>query len=479
MTILANARLDDSLVDIEIDNGTIIAITPAGNSATGEIIDLDGRWVMPGMWDHHVHFNQQALAVRRIDLSAAGSAAEAAQMMAQQSSRSRVHASQPIMGHGFRDALWPDTPTAQMLDEAIGGVPVVLISGDLHCAWLNSPALAMFGHEGHPTGIFREDPCFEITNRLQDIADDTLDEWVVDAAMDGATRGVVGVVDMEMGANIESWNRRAANGFSTMRIQAGIYTSHLDAAISAGLSTGAPLSGSPFVSAGPFKVLTDGSLNTRTAYCVDNYHGTSGQGMLTVPSDELIPLMTRASAAGIEPAVHAIGDEANRLALDAFERVGCRGRIEHAQLLRSEDIARFAALGVAASVQPEHAMDDRDIAERFWPGRTDRAFVLRGLLDSGAELLLGSDAPVSPLDPWVTLSAAVSRSRDGREPWHPEQCITVQQAITASTHSTVAVGQPADIIAVERDPFASSGEELRTMPVSLTMVAGSATHSTL
>lgn len=353
MTILANARLGDALVNIEVEDGVITAISPASNSASGEKIDLAGRWVLPGMWDHHVHFNQQALAVRRIDLSAAESAAEAAHMMAEQAARSRLHASQPIMGHGFRDALWPDTPTSEMLDDAIGGVPVVLISGDLHCAWLNTPALAMFGHEGHPTGVLREDPCFEITNKLQDIPDDTLDEWVIDAAMDAATRGVVGVVDMEMGPNIDAWKRRAANGFSAMRIQAGIYTSHLDAAISDGLSTGSSLSGSALVSAGPFKVLTDGSLNTRTAYCVDNYHGTPGQGMLTVRTDELLPLMTKASTAGIEPAVHAIGDEANRLALDAFERVGCRGRIEHAQLLRSEDIPRFAALGVAASVQPE------------------------------------------------------------------------------------------------------------------------------
>jgi predicted amidohydrolase YtcJ len=189
--------------------------------------------------------------------------------------------------------------------------------------------------------------------------------------------------------------------------------------------------------------------------------------------------MAKASAAGIEPAVHAIGDEANRLALDAFERVGCRGRIEHAQLLRLEDIPRFAALGVAASVQPEHAMDDRDIAELFWAGRTGRAFVLRSLLDSGAELLLGSDAPVSPLDPWVTISAAVSRSRDGREPWHPEQSITVAAALAASTRSTVAVGQPADLIAVDCDPFTASGDDLRTMPVALTLVAGVVTHSLL
>ncbi len=483
MTMLANARLGDSLVNIEVDVGTITSITPVGvvpvDTGSGDTIDLAGRWVLPGLWDHHVHFNQQALAVRRIDVSAAASAIEATQIMAAQAARIRLQADQPLMGHGFRDALWPDAPTADMLDEAIPGVPAVLISGDLHCVWLNSAALAMFGYAGHPTGVLREDPCFEVVARLQNIPDTVLDDWVVDAAADGSTRGVVGVVDMEMESNIQSWQRRASNGFAAMRIQAGIYTAHLDDAIGAGLRTGTPLGGSSLVTAGPFKVLTDGSLNTRTAFCIEEYHGTHDHGMLTVPFDELIPLMTRASAAGIEPAVHAIGDEANRLALNAFEQVGCRGRIEHAQLLREEDIPRFAALGVAASVQPEHAMDDRDIADHFWAGRTDRAFMLRSLLDTGAKLLLGSDAPVSPLDPWITISAAVSRSRDGREPWHPEQSITVAEALDASTHSTVAVGQPADIIAVDRDPLTTTGEELRTMQVALTVMAGVVTHSAL
>lgn len=483
MTTLANARLGDALVDIEVVDGVIAAISPAGGavqrSTSGEIMDLDGRWILPGLWDHHVHFNQQALAVRRIDVSGLASAIEAARTMAEQASRVRLQPGHPLIGHGFRDGMWPDTPTAEMLDDAVGGVPALLISGDLHCAWLNTAALAIFGHAGHPTGVLREDECFEVIARLQDIPDATLDEWVTDAAADAAKRGVVGAVDMEMGPNINAWERRAGNGFSTLRIQAGIYTAFLDDAISAGHRTGTPLAESTLLSVGPFKILTDGSLNTRTAYCVDEYHGTHDHGLLTVSTEELVPLMTKASAAGIEPAVHAIGDEANRLALDAFDSVGCRGRIEHAQLLRTEDIPRFAALGVAASVQPEHAMDDRDIAEHHWAGRTDRAFVLRSLLDSGATLLLGSDAPVSPLDPWVTISAAVSRSRDGRAPWHPEQAITVIEALAASTHSSVSVGQPADLIAIDRHPVTASGDELRTMPVALTLVSGVVTHTAL
>src|SRR5690606_32412923 len=222
--------------------------------------------------------------------------------------------------------------------------------------------------------------------------------------------------------------------------------------------------------------------NTRTAYCVDHYPGTTERGMLTVPTAELVPLLRSAVAGGIAPAVHAIGDDAVRLALDAFTMIDGQPlpagtRMEHAQLVRPEDLGRFAALGVAASVQPEHATDDRDVADHYWAGRTGRAFALRSLLDAGAQLLLGSDAPVAPLDPWTTLSAAVTRSRDGREPWHPEQVISIEEGLDASVHSRIDVGEAADLVAVDRDPFDPAN--LADMPVALTMVAGRVTHTTL
>jgi hypothetical protein len=254
-----------------------------------------------------------------------------------------------------------------------------------------------------------------------------------------------------------------------------VYTEHLDRAITEGLRTGDRIG--DLLTMGNFKILIDGSLNTRTAYCWDEYAGAPGEfGLLTVEQHQLVDLMVRASRAGIEPAVHAIGDHANTIALDAFEAVGCRGRIEHAQLLTAADLPRFAQLGVAASVQPDHAMDDRDVADRYWAGRTERAFPLRSLLDAGATVLLGSDAPVSVLDPWLTLSAAVGRARDGRQPWYPEQAIGVAEAIAASTRSVIAVGQPADLVVTERDPLGSSGDRLRDMPVFATLLGGRFTH---
>jgi predicted amidohydrolase YtcJ len=148
--------------------------------------------------------------------------------------------------------------------------------------------------------------------------------------------------------------------------------------------------------------------------------------------------------------------------------------VEHAQLLDGADLARFAAAGVSASVQPAHIVTDHRVADRYWPGRTSRAFAYRSLLDAGVALVLGSDAPVSPLDPWLTMAAAVVRAQDGEPPWHPEQALTVREALMASmaAGSGVRTGQMADLVVVDEDPLACDGAALAAMAVAGTMVSG-------
>ena len=489
--VLRNGRLpgSDEIVDTLIVDGQVRRMGYLGRAAAGiRSVDLAERWLIPGLWDNHVHFSQWAQTAQRLDLSAAGSAAAVADLVADLVAGRAPHLPPryTLVGFGFRDGLWPDAPTRALLDAAAGAVPVVLISGDLHSCWLNSAALARHGYSEHLTGLLSEEDAFAVVRALAEVPDDVMDGWADSAARAAASRGVVGIVEMEMDWNLDTWLRRIRGGTDSLRVEFGIYTPHLERAIALGLRSTCAIDGADgLLTVGPYKVITDGSLNTRTAYCVDEYPGLEGQpgshGLLTVPPSELLAHLGRAVAAGIRPAVHAIGDRANSLALDAFERLGCAGSIEHAQLLRHDDVARFARLGVVASVQPEHALDDRDVADRYWAGRTDRAFVLKSLLGAGVTLAFGSDAPVAPLDPWVSIAAAVGRTRGSREPWHPEQAISRQAALAASARGRhhVRVGDVADLTVCEIDPFVASVPDLRRMPVAATLIAGRFTHTAL
>lgn len=482
--VLAGARLPgaEAAVDIAIAGGAIAAIGPAGGlSAPGERIELEGRWVIPGLWDAHIHAVQWVTAERRVDLSAARSAAEALGIAA--TAPAAADPGRPVIGYGFRDALWSDAPSQEAIDGVAGERVVILISGDLHCGWLSAAAARVLGVEREVDGIVREAAWFAVHGRLDDLDPLTADDFrrATEAA---ARRGVVGVVDFENDDNLAAWPARVAAGVTSLRVSAAVWPDRLEAAIAAGLRSGDALEASGLVRMGPLKVVVDGSLNTRTAWCWDPYpgiapgaHGACGEA--TVPPERLVELLRRAQGAGIGAAVHAIGDRANTVVLDAYERVGMTGTIEHAQLVRDEEFARFAALGLVASVQPEHAMDDRDVADRHWAGRTGRAFAFGSLLRAGAELRLGSDAPVAPLDPWQAIASAVGRERDGREAWHPEQRIPVVDALRASVRSEIAIGAPADIAVLEADPLAAPLDVLRGMPVAATFLAGRATHRAL
>ena len=488
--ILTDARLvgsDGSPVDVLIESGEVSAIASGITPAPGvDVVDLGGRWLAPGLWDSHVHMDQWALARRRLDLSTARSAAHAASLVGEKLRDDPPPSGQPLVGYGFFDALWADEPTRGVLDSVSGDVPVVLVSNDLHAAWLDSAALARYGYGGHPTGLLREQDAFDVSTRVSAIPDELLDRWVAEASAAAAARGVVGIVDLEMSFSIDRWARRVADGDRSLRVSAGVYPADLDRVIERGLRTGDVVDGTGgLVTMGPFKIITDGSLNTRTAFCHDPYAGLEGtpaaRGLSAYDADELVDWLRRASSAGLVPAVHAIGDAANALALDALEAVGCGGSIEHAQLVDAHDVARFARLGIVASVQPEHAMDDRDVADRLWAGRTDRAFAFESLAAAGVTLRLGSDAPVAPLDPWVSMAAAVSRSRDGREAWHPEQRLVSSVALAASTRgrSSVEAGSVADLVVTESDPLSAADVDLRAFDVAATLLGGRFTHVAL
>jgi predicted amidohydrolase YtcJ len=439
------------------------------------VIELGGRWLLPGFWDEHVHFALWAAHSRRLDLSAANSAAQAADLL--RAGLGGGSSDEPLVAVGFRDASWVDAPHRDLLDALPTDRQIFAISADLHAVWLNGAALRRIGHPDHPTGVLREAECFAVETALAEESAAQGASWIAAAARQAAAKGTIGIVDLTMDWTRDDWLAQRAGGLDVLRVECGVYPAQLDQAIAAGGRTGEAIAGDELLRVGPFKVVADGSLNTRTAWCFDPYPGMEGPGRFGVESvgfDELVHLMRRAAAAGLTPAIHAIGDRCAAVVLDAFAAVGCGGRVEHAQLMRWADMDRMAELGLVASIQPVHALDDRAVADRMWPGRTERSFPMAALAQRGIRLALGSDAPVAPLDPWATVAAAVARCRDGEEPWHGEQAISAGQAIAASArgHGSVTVGMVADLQAVERDPFAADAESLRTMPVAATFLAG-------
>lgn len=481
--IIANVALDDSgvLFDIELVGSTIGSITPAGSDRTRgvEVVDGAGGVALPGFVDSHVHLTQWAAARRRIDVGPASSAADAVALVFPYA---RTAGDSVVRANGFRDAQWPDEPHKDLLENALPGVRVALTSMDLHTLWL-SPALLRDLGIDHPTGVLRDVDGLEAVMALEALEDPAeLDRAVLDATAALAVRGVTGVVDFEFADNRTVWDRRLSAGSPAVRVDTTVWPQWLDEALDRGERTGDVSAVSDMIRRGPLKVMLDGSLNTRTACCHDRYPGVDGDnafGLLLETRDGLFELVSRAARGGITSAVHAIGDRANGVALDAFERAGCGGRIEHAQQLVPEDIARFAALGVAASVQPQHAMADRDIAEDLWAGRRSVAYGYGSLHRSGATLLFGSDAPVSPPEPLAGVAAAVFRTDDDRPPWHAEESVPLGAALRAASGGRAAlrVGDVADIVVLEEHPAHRSVHDLAETEIRATVCAGTLTHA--
>lgn len=467
------ATVPDDLVDVRVEDGVITSIVPSDAhgsagpaSGVDTVVDADGRWLTPGLWDQHVHLGQWAGLPSRLDLSATRDHREAVATVAD-----AVLAGRPVVGQGMRAGTWARPGTVAELDAVSGAVPVVLVNADFHHAWLNSAALAGLGLPLRD-GMVSETEWYAAYARLgRLVPPPTVDDYRV-ALMAAAAKGVVGLVDLEVGTTASEWVERWHRGCDLIRVRWGVYADGL-----AGLGplrTGDPLPGADErLTMGPLKIISDGSLGTRTAWCCEPYADTGSFGAPNQTDDELRELLAQGRARGLEVATHAIGDRALASALAAYEATGARGSIEHAQLVRREDVPRLARLGLRASVQPAHLLDDRDLSERVWPGRGERCFAFRWMLAAGVELAFGSDAPVAPLDPWLAIAAACRRSADEREEWAPSQALTAAEALAVSVDGRrIAVGEPGDLVLLERNPLASTADELRTMPVALTVVGG-------
>ena len=463
---------------------------------TPDRVDLGGRCVLPAFTDSHVHFPTWSLARRDVRLEEVSSLAEALDRIG-----SAERHGAWVRGTGWRDASWEAPPTAVALDAVTGTAPAALWAKDYHSLWLNSAALALAGGDlevdggvverdadGEPTGVVREEAAWRFRERYVTV---TEDEWVA-ATREGLkvanARGVGAVHDKDgwLGA-ARIYTRIHEREGLTIRVWQSFPHKHVERLEELGLRSRI---GDDYLRLGYLKAFMDGTLGSRTAWLLD------GSGVCITSGEELAEVIRAGARAGWPVAVHAIGDRANREALDAFEAtrdawqpLGLRQRIEHAQCLAPEDIGRFAALGVACSVQFSHAPSDRDLAERFWPERSELSYAYRTLLDSGAVVANGSDAPIEELDPLAGIAAGVLRTIDDRPAWHPEQALTAEQALRASTvtpswlagdehrRGKLLPGFLADLVVLDRDPLAVEPEELRDLRVVATMVGGRWVHN--
>lgn len=442
-------------------------------------VDLQGRCVLPGFCDSHLHFRSWALARSELDLAGCGSLAETLRAVG------AVDAGADwLRGGGWRSARWPDgEPTAAALDAVTGERPVALWAHDGHTLWLNSAALAAAGRS-HPTGVLheREAWAFPLPQPSPALAARALREAIQDAN----ARGVVAVHDLEAVGGRGPWQRLDADGRLTLRVHMGVPVEAIGAARAIELRSGF---GSRHLRVGPVKAFMDGTMGSQTAWMLD------GSGDVLTTRAELEQIVLEAAGGGLNVAVHAIGDAANRAALDAFEATRetwsealMRPRIEHAQILDDEDLPRFAELGVIASVQPTHATSDRDVADALLGERARLAYRTRELLESGALLAFGSDAPVEPLDPLSGIHAAVHRTADDREPWHPEQGIDVADAVHGFTaggayavgderhRGLLLPGHMADLVVLDTDIIAHP-DRIAGARVEATMVGGRWVHN--
>jgi predicted amidohydrolase YtcJ len=535
--LLTNGRIytmdgSGSVVDsLIVRDGRIVFAGGRGeiNAGVGEeTIDLGGRAVLPGLVDAHAHLMHLARARLSLRVGHLASEDAAARVVAE-----AARAAAPgewLTGRGWDQTLWPGQrfPSKSSLDAAAPGNPVALVRVDGHATWANSTALAAAGitadtpdpqggrverdERGEPTGL--------LVDRAQDLlrsvvpapSEERLDAAARDAIAECVAKGLTGL--HEMSADLPAlggYRRLVDRGHLQLRCYVAVSGAK---AWTASSERGPDVVGDGRLVIGALKLWLDGALGSRGAalhapYCDD----PQNVGLLLIPPDELERLVGEAAGHGFQVCVHAIGDRANTLALDVFERVMARGlghdarprpgsarsaspmhagsryrfRIEHAQILTESDIPRFRRLGVLPSMQPTHCTSDMLwAAERLGPDRLRGAYAWRSLLETGTIIAGGSDFPVEDVNPFHGIHAAVTRQPLSGEaaPWRTEERMTRQEAVRAFTvWNAIASGQErdtgslepgkrADLVVLSDDVFACAESRIAAITPVMTMVDG-------
>ena len=508
--------------DVALASGKILAVGDEAQVARyrgpkTESIQADGGLVLPGFTDGHTHFVDGGFQLASVNLRDAGTPQEFVRRIKEYAKT--LKPGEWIIGGDWDHTLWRGQPLPrhEWIDSVTPNNPAFLNRLDGHEALANAAAMRAAGvtkdtptppggeilrdaRTGEPLGIFKDRALDAVGRAIPEPSPEQRDSALARALAFAASLGVTATAHMSASwADLASYRRLERAGRLTLR--AALYLP-LDAWRAVAETVSHAPAGDNWVKIAGLKGYMDGSAGSRTAYFFEPYSDYAGyRGLMQHSEEDMRRWIGNADSAGLQVAVHAIGDRANAILLAIYDSVaGAHGprdrrfRIEHAQHLRPQDIPLFGKLGVIASMQPYHAIDDgRWVEQRIGPVRIKTTYAFRSLLDAGARLAFGSDWTVAPLDPIAGIYAAVTRrTLDGKHPdgWVPEQKISVGEALRAYTagnayatfddrhRGTLAAGADADIVVLDRNLFTTPPESLDRARVRFTMVGGKVVYRT-
>ncbi len=496
-----------------IKDGIILSVLPEIEARkyefSGPMQSLEGRTIFPGLYDSHIHLLQYALTQDYVNCETS----TLEECLTQIGSKAaNTGTGDWILGHGWDHNLWSRPGNISDLDNITSQHPVFLTSKSLHSAWGNSLAFQKAritpGTPDPPGGLIERDSHGRFTGILLEEAVSLISRIIPPpdlnqciALMEKCQEllwrfGLVGAHNFDLGESLRALQTLHQSGKLGFRVLQNVPLAHLDEMAEAGIASGF---GDNWLKLGSVKVFMDGALGPHTAALYEPYENErENTGVLLHDQKTLQEIIHRSLSAGFPLAIHAIGDRANHTVLNAFEISAIDHeqypwnllphRIEHAQLLLDEDFARFNSLSISASMQPLHAPSDMLMADQEWGDRCQRAYAWKSLLDRGARLLFGSDAPVESPNPFLGVHAAVTRRRvdgsPGERGWYSRQRLSIHDALQAYTQeparyfsSPQITGRldplsAADLIVLDEDPFRVDPHQLHKIEVVGTMVGG-------
>jgi predicted amidohydrolase YtcJ len=497
-----NGRFHTMRFDGDIaDSLEIVGESITGVDSEQDGIDLKGRTVLPGFCDAHAHFYYWARTLDDVQLDGVASLRGCLSQL-----KKRVRATSPgtwMLGRGYNKNLWspPDFPSKADLDLIAPLHPVAVFSKDEHSMWVNSAALMQAGitrDTPDPSGgVIKRDALGEPTGILLETAYELVTGAIPppdpSKSSDLLTHGAgllhrLGVTSMHDMGTLDAWH--AFNTWEEPSLDLVHYfrVEFADFVEKEKLKSGM---GTPLLRVGGLKMFMDGALGSQTAYMWEPYEGgTGGTGVSRINPKELLAYLDFAAKHKLACAIHAIGDRANSDVIDAAQLHKARDvrhRIEHAQIVRPDDVPALAASGWTASMQPSHLVSDRDMALRNWgEPRSRYAYPIGEMLEAKVPLAFGSDVPIEPVDPLFGIYAACQRMKPGdkRGPWESAQCIDRYAAVWAFTAGgaratgqeahvgTLAPGMRANLVILDRDLLEVPDDELADIRVVATIHAG-------